>query len=220
MKYKYLFFDMDNTLTLSRQEALPEMVRELERIKKKYHISIASGAELKRMLWQVPIADVTWFAQNGNELFEHNQTVWVKELPDKEEIYNHINLLVNYYCKDYPNYEIEDRGSEIVISFTGFHAPFGIKHTFDPDRKIRLEMLQRFPHPNAYVAGSSGIDYIPFTKGENIKNYLTKFHINPTECLYIGDALDPGMNDHTVVGVIPTFAVKNPTETLEFIKQL
>lgn len=211
---------MDNTLTLSRQEALSETVRELERIQKKYHISIASGAELNRMTHQVPIRNITWFAQNGNELFEHGKNVWTNELPNKEEIYNHITLLVNYYGKHYPNYETEDRGSSIVISFTGFHAPFGIKHTFDPDRKIRLGMLDKFPHPNAYVAGSSGIDYIPFTKGDNIKNYITKFHIKPADCLYIGDALDPGMNDHSVVGVIPTFAVKNPTETLEFIKQL
>lgn len=211
---------MDNTLTLSRQEALPEMVRELERIKKKYHISIASGAELKRMQWQVPVQHISWFAQNGNVLFENNEIVWTNELPDKEEIYSHMNLLVNAYCEKYPDYEIEDRGSQLVISFTGFQAPFGIKHTFDPDRKIRLGMLDKFPHPNAYVAGSSGIDYIPFTKGQNIKKYLDRFHINPTECLYIGDALDPGMNDHSVAGVIPTFAVKNPTETLEFIKCL
>lgn len=207
---------MDNTLTLSRQEALPEMIKELERIKNKYHISIASGAELKRMMWQVPITDIIWLAQNGNEISGDNGIYWKKCLRDKEEILNHINILK----KDYPNSEIEDRGCSIVVSFTGFHAPFDIKNAFDPDRKIRLEMLKKHPHPNAYVAGTSGIDYIPFTKGENIKNYITRFHINPTDCLYIGDALEPGMNDYTVTGVIPTFAVKNPTETLEFIKQL
>lgn len=211
---------MDNTLTLSRQTALPGMVEELNRIKTKYNIAIASGAELQRIKIQVPVSDITFFAQNGNHLVEKGETIWERELTDKEEIYNHITLLVNEYQNQYPHYEIEDRGSQIVISFTGFNAPFDIKNTFDPDRKIRLEMLKKFPHPYAYVAGSSGIDYIPFNKGYNIREYIQEKNINPSECLYIGDALDPGMNDYSVVGIIPTLAVKNPDETLAFIKQL
>lgn len=213
---KYIWFDLDDTLSKSRQEALPEMVEELNRIKKKYEVFVASGAELKRMMWQVPVADLTWFAQNGNEVFGDNQIFWKKELSNKKEILDHINILK----EGYPNAEIEDRGSELVVSFTGFHAPFDIKNAFDPDRKIRLEMLKKHPHPNAYVAGTSGIDFIPFTKGENIKHYLKIKGIKPHECLYVGDALQPGANDYTVVGVIPTFPVKNPDEALEFIKQL
>ena len=213
---KYLFFDLDNTLTLSRQEALPEMVKELNRIKKIYKIFIISGAELTRMMWQVLTTPNTWFAQNGNEVWGDDGLFWKKELTNKKEILEHINILK----KDYPNAEVEDRGSELVVSFTGFNAPFEIKNAFDPDRKIRLEMLKKYPHQNAYVAGTSGIDYIPFTKGENIKQYLKIKNINPSDCLYIGDALEPGANDYSVVGIIPTHSVKNPTETLEFIKQL
>lgn len=207
---------MDGTLTLSRQEASPEMVDELNRIKKIYKIFVASGAELTRMQWQVPITDIIWLSQNGNEITGDNGIYWKKNLRNKEEVLEHINLLK----KDYPNAEIEDRGCELVVSFTGFHAPFEIKNAFDPDRKIRLEMLKKHPHPNAYVAGTSGIDYIPFTKGENIKHYLKVRKINPVDCLYVGDALQPGANDYTVVGVIPTFPVKNPEDTLKFIKKL
>lgn len=215
-KKRCIFFDMDGTLTESRQIALPEMISELERIKEKYNIIIASGAELKRMMWQVPIPGATYFAQNGNEVFEDGKLLWKKELPNKKEILEHIELL----RVEYPNSEIEDRGSELVVSFTGFYANFDIKNKFDPDRKIRMEMLKKFPHPNAYVAGTSGIDYIPFTKGENIQDYMTQNNINPIECLYVGDALEPGANDYTVCGIIPTFAVKNPTDTLKFIKLL
>ena len=207
---------MDGTLTESRQAALPEMISELERIKEKYKIIIASGAELKRMMWQVPVRGVTYFAQNGNEVFEEDKLLWVKELPNKKEILEHIERL----REGYPHSEIEDRGSELVVSFTGFHAPFDVKNKFDPDRKIRMEMLKKFPHPNAYVAGTSGIDYIPFTKGENIQDYMAKNNIDPIECLYVGDALEPGANDYTVCGIIPTFAVKNPEDTLKFIKLL
>ena len=207
---------MDGTLSKSRQEASPEMVKELNRIKEKYHIFIASGAELSRMSWQVPVTDIVWFAQNGNEVVGDMDVYWKRELPDKQDVLNHIDILK----KEYPNAEIEDRGCSIVVSFTGFHAPFDIKDAFDPDRKIRLEMLKKHPHPNAYVAGTSGIDYIPFTKGQNIQRYLQIKNIKPHDCLYIGDALEPGANDYTVVGYIPTFAVRNPEDTLRFIKQL
>lgn len=215
-KKKYIFFDMDGTLTESRQPALPEMISELERIKEKYHICIASGAELKRMMWQVPVSGITYFAQNGNEVFEDGKMLWKKELPNKRGILEHIEIL----RQQYPDSEIEDRGSQLVVSFTGFYADFEIKNKFDPDRKIRMEMLKKFPHPNAYVAGTSGIDYIPFTKGENILEYITQKNISPIECLYVGDALEPGANDYTVCGIIPTFAVKNPADTLKFIKLL
>ena len=213
---KYIFFDMDGTLSESRQEASPEMVEQLNRIKKIYKVIIASGAELKRMQWQVPVTDITFFAQNGNQVFEDWNILWTKELKDKKGILKHINKLK----KNYANAEIEDRGSELVVSFTGFHADPAIKNKFDPDRKIRFAMLKKHPHPNAYVAGTSGIDYIPFTKGENIQDYILNKGIKPSDCLYIGDALEPGANDYTVVGIIPTFPVRNPSDTLNFIKQL
>ncbi len=81
-------------------------------------------------------------------------------------------------------------------------------------------MLEENPHPNAFVGGLTGIDYIPKTKGENIQKFISDGGISIIDCLYIGDALEQGMNDYSVVGVIPTFAVKNPEETLEFIKKL
>lgn len=213
---KYLFFDLDGTLCPSRQNASEEMIRELERIKKTKRVLIVSGAELSRMMLQVPLKYTTYFSQNGNEIYDGDRIIRKNELTNKAEILEHIEILK----KSYPNAEVEDRGSQLVVSFTGFTAPQEIKDKFDPDRKIRLEMLKKHPYPNAYVAGLTGIDYIPKTKGENIKHYLYLRKIKPDDCLYIGDALEEGANDFSVVGVIPTHAVKNPEETLEFIKQL
>lgn len=207
---------MDGTICLSRQNATEEMLGELTRIDEKRKILIVSGAELSRMKLQVPLKYVTYFSQNGNIIYDGDKEVRYNELPDKEEILKHIELLK----KDYPNAEIEDRGSQLTVSFTGFTAPQDIKDRFDPDRKIRMEMLKKHPHPNAWVAGLTGIDYIPKTKGENIQHYLELRKIKPADCLYIGDALESGANDATVVGVIPTFSVKNSEETLKFLRQL
>lgn len=212
----HIFLDMDGTLCKSRQNATEEMMYELEQISRSRYLYIVSGAELLRMELQVPLNNVIYFSQNGNEIYDDKKILWKNEMINKKEILEHIEILKN----NYPNAEIEDRGVSIVVSFTGFHAPQDIKDKFDPDRKIRMEMLRKFPHPNAYVAGLTGIDFIPKTKGENIKRYIEEYDINPTDCLYIGDALEKGANDETVVGIIPTFAVRNPEETLQFLKQI
>lgn len=213
---KYLFLDMDGTVCKSRQPASEEMLTELSRVNEKRKVMLVSGAELSRMEKQVPIPYMMYFTQNGNIVYNGDDIVLKNELTNKEEILAHIELLK----KDYPNAEIEDRGAEIVVSFTGFNAPQEIKDSFDPDRKIRLEMLRQHPFPNAYVAGLTGIDYIPKTKGDNIQHYINLRKIKPSDCLYIGDALEKGANDETVVGIIPTFAVRNPEDTLKFITKL
>ena len=38
------------------------------------------------------------------------------------------------------------------------------------------------------------------------------------DCLYVGDALFPGGNDETVIGIVPTHAVKDPDDTFRFIE--
>lgn len=216
---KYLFLDLDDTLCLSRQEVKPNMVAELRRLSENYKIAIVGGRTVEDMMAQIPL-NLLFMGQNGNIIHQYGGIHWTNELSNKEKIYEHVNLLAKEYNFKIGDDMLEDRGSQIVVSFVGFHAPYEIKQKFDSDRKIRLEMLKRFPHPNAYVAGTTGIDYIPKTKGENIQYYLELEGIKPTECLYIGDALDKGCNDYSVCGVIPTFAVKNPDDTLKFIKEL
>ena len=214
-----LFLDLDDTLCLSRQEVKPIMIAELRRISQKYTIGIVGGRTIEDMMEQIPL-DLLFMGQNGNTTHKYGETHWTNELPDKEGVRKHIDLLAKEFGFKIGDDMLEDRGSQIVVSFVGFHAPYKIKQKFDPDRKIRMDMLKKFPHPNAYVAGTTGIDYIPKTKGQNIQHYLELEKIKPADCLYIGDALDPGANDHSVCGVIPTFAVKNPDDTLKFLKQL
>jgi len=42
---------------------------------------------------------------------------------------------------------------------------------------------------------------------------------NKKGCLYIGDALFPGGNDETVVGVIETKSVRNPEDTFTLLEE-
>ena len=57
-------------------------------------------------------------------------------------------------------------------------------------------------------------------KGYNVLRLIKKEGWLHEDCIYVGDALFPGGNDETVLGVIPTHAVKDPDETFAFVQSL
>jgi len=54
-------------------------------------------------------------------------------------------------------------------------------------------------------------------KGYNVRQFIEKMAWDPDQSIYIGDALFPGGNDETVIGVIPTKAVKDYRETYDYL---
>lgn len=217
---KYLFFDLDGTLCESKKNLKEDMLFELGRLSKKYSIIIVSGAEISRMLVQAPLKYKTFLSQNGNEAYENEILLWSNESTNKKEIMQHITQCVDELQIKIGEDMIDDRGSQISFSFMGHHAPLEVKQKFDPTRKIRSDLLYKFPFQGAVIGGTTCIDYIPYTKGENIARYLFNKDIQPHECLYIGDAFMNHGNDATVLGVIPIHQVSSPLETLNFIKNL
>ena len=227
---KYIFFDLDNTICESRQNTTPAMYGALHNLQKNpnYKIFIIGGLDYKTASSQCDLENILYMSQNGNEqVFSDPKLEFGKQIllniitqEEKENIFNHVTLLVNYLEITDMFDKVEDRGAQISISFVGHHAQINDKRKFDPDRTKRIELLKKFPFSNAFVAGTTCIDYILHTKGDNISKYIKENNIKAVDCLYIGDALEPGANDYSVVGIIPTHSVKNPTETLEFIKQL
>lgn len=215
----HIFFDIDGTLCESKQKASNEMLRELFMLYRDYNICLVSGAPYLRMKYQVPL-EAVYFAQNGNEIFYEDVLENVNVFHDKEEALKHITLLSKKTGIEVNGETLEDRGSQLSFSLVGHNEPLEIKKAYDPDRKKRTALLEKYPFPRALIGGTSCIDYVPRTKGENIGSFISVNDIKPCECLYIGDALQGYGNDATVCGVIPTFEVKGPEDTLKFIKTL
>ena len=216
---KYIFFDLDGTLCESKQLVEIPIIRELEILNSTYKVIIVSGAEFSRMLIQAPMHFITYMAQNGNETWDNGNLLWNNVFTEREKVLEHINLVAKEMKVEITEDMIDDRGCQISFSFVGHHSPLEIKKKFDPDRKKRIALLEKYPYHNAVIGGTTCLDYIPFTKGENILKYIRLRKIRPAECVYVGDAFMNYGNDSTVVGVIPTFQVKSPLETLKFIKQ-
>lgn len=210
-----LFLDMDGTVTESRSRISLEMYEELSRFN---DVVIVSGASKEQMRSQVLNLEWKIMAQNGNDT-----PLWTRHLYEhqKEEIQHHINQFAKI-----GNDQLEDRGCQISYSFVGHHAPLELKKQYDPTRERRLKILTDYPFQSetveVKVAGTTCLDYYPkgHNKGTNIAEFIKQMGWDKDDCLYIGDALFPGGNDETVVGVIPTKSVKDPADTLAFLKTL
>ncbi len=209
-----LFLDLDNTVTQSRGVISPEMRDELSRFK---DVHIVSGAERSQIKKQLDGFQCSILAQNGND-----NALWKREMTI-EEIRLSILHILEY--SDIKKDLLEIRGCQIGFSLIGHNAPAKMKKAFDPLGEKRKWILDTYPVDESLevrIGGTTTMDYFPkgLNKGFNIRKFIGMKGWNKEECLYIGDALFPGGNDETVIGIIPTHQVKNHLETLKFLKTL
>ncbi len=125
----------------------------------------------------------------------------------------------------------ENRGSQLASSVLGFHETNEKKYAADPDQSKRRALLALFADDVAKLrtigidvmpAGTTTFDFILSgkNKGHNITRLLASTGWSGDDCIYYGDALFPGGNDETVIGVIATQVVTDPEHTFTFIAQM
>jgi HAD superfamily hydrolase (TIGR01484 family) len=227
--YKHLFFDMDGTITLSRSLISPKMKELLSSLSQT--IAITSGSHNDQMSYQVDGLPIIKMGQNGNHVIHPTLgELWNEPLTEaqKEEIMEHASKVWNACTHQVPDEEdlFEDRGAQISLSLYGHHADPATKRAFDGDFEKRKALLAQFPFVSetleVKLGGSTCLDYFPKgkNKGFNINRLITQLHWNKDECLFFGDALFPGGNDETVVGVIETVSVANPEDTYKKLSTL
>jgi phosphomannomutase len=224
-KYLRLFFDMDNTLTRSRMPISPEMKTLLDSLP--YDIIVTSGQSADAIKKQLDGLDGYVLGQNGNDAYHNEELLWQDALTpeERDEIYAHIRSLPRTWKVPNEDDLVEDRGCSIVYSLYGFHAPIEDKERFDPDQVKRITLLAEHPLVSdtveVRIAGTTGFDYIKkgHNKGYNIARLCEYKDWNLDTCVYYGDALFPGGNDETVIGIIDTRAVKNPDDTYTQLTQ-
>jgi HAD superfamily hydrolase (TIGR01484 family) len=224
--YLRLFFDMDNTLTRSRTPIEPRMKKLLEEIP--CDIIVASGQSSDAIKKQLDGLSCYVLGQNGNDAWHNDTLLWNDALTDEErkEIMSHIHSLPRSWEVPDERDLIEDRGCSICYSLLGHHAPIEQKERFDPDQVKRINLLREHPLTSdtidVKIGGTTTLDYFKKgrNKGFNVARLCEYNSWNIDTCVYFGDALFPGGNDETVIGVIDTEPVKNPQETFEKLLEL
>ncbi|PIR84023.1 hypothetical protein COU18_01280 [Candidatus Kaiserbacteria bacterium CG10_big_fil_rev_8_21_14_0_10_51_14] len=234
---KHFFFDLDGTLTRSRTLMAAAHQELFDKLCREKNVVVITGGQLSQIRKQIPSRFDGMYivlSQSGNHAIEKNgEILWSERFTQEQKdgilaLIRKIHDDVRLPVKD-ENDLVEDRGSQISYSLIGHHEDVSKKEAFDPGAQKRLAILAKHAE-GVEELRKTGADVRPggtttfdFTiagkhKGFNIRRLIEKKDWKKEDCVYVGDALFPGGNDETVIGVIPTHAVRDPNETFDFVK--
>ena len=212
--YKLIAFDLDGTLTESKQPITNKTAKFLTSLAYDYEIAIVTGGTMEQIKTQVLDRLPDWVQDkmhlmscSGAEYFRFGQTLYRNLIAKKEKAVM-IPMLTGLlkqmgYWTDNPAGDIiEDRGSQITVSALGQKASLKDKEDWDPfgikRREIRDAVRAMFPEYSVRVGGLTSVDIsIQGIDKEYAINELLEWNqFEQSEVLYIGDKFRPGENDY------------------------
>lgn len=236
---KHFFFDLDKTLTISRSPMAVEHQGLFEKLCNAKDVIVVTGGTVEHIREQVtPRFEGKYYllAQSGNHALDiSGDELWREELSaaQLEAVHACIEKLKGYFAFPVvdPNDLIENRGAQVGYSVVGYHADVNVKYAFDPDDKKRAAALTVFSEEvkklndvgvEVTPAGTTSFNFIPLGKhkGFNVGRFADLKSWNREKCIYVGDALFPGGNDESVVGIVPIQPVKDPDNTFKYIAEI
>lgn len=251
MLKKLLIFDLDDTLTKSKAPLEADMRELLIQLLEKFAIVIISGGTLRQLqkqfvayldapvrllphLYLAPTSGAILYAYKNNSW----QVVYVHvfQRDEKEKIKNVMNKLFdNSKFMELTSHDalrefgpiIEDRESQITLSIFGMQAPVQLKSAWDKDRSkrnaIAAILRSKLPEFEVHTGGSTSIDVTlkGVNKGFALKEIEKNLNIPIRNMLFIGDALEEGGNDASVLETkIEACDVNSLEETKQLIRKI
>ncbi|MEX2014035.1 MAG: HAD-IIB family hydrolase [Parcubacteria group bacterium] len=245
MKFELIAFDIDGTLTRSKQALEQDLADLICQLLEKYKVAIISGASYKQFEWQILSGLNCDVARLGNlyllpvdgTLFCQYENDWKceEDAPLSEEEKKYIReAFENIFEKsglDKPDKIygelVEDRSAQLNFSALGQDAPVELKEKWDPDNKKRRKMIEVIapvlPGYSMHIGGTTSIEItkVGVDKAYGIKKLIKMSGIPKEKILYVGDRLFKGGNDEPVLTLgVECRAVKNPEETKKVILEL
>lgn len=234
---KHVFFDLDDTLTPSRSPMRSEHEPLFEELCRRKDIVIVTGARDEQIHTQIPPrfnGNYYTLSQQGNYCTAKDGSVlWNDVLTEDQTaaVMKFVKIVHDEAAlpvKD-ENDLVENRGCQISYSMLGQHEDLAKKRAFDPDASLRRAILAKHPLDvrelethgiEVKIGGTTNFDFYHagHHKGFNVVRLIQLQNWRREDSIYIGDALAPGRNDETVLGVIPTHAITDPNDTFSFIK--
>jgi len=243
---KLIIFDLDGTLTESKQPLTIEMALLLMKLLAETKVAIVSGGALHQFLKQVVahlpsetnFTNLYLLPTSGAALYEFSNGGWNKiyeeRLSEKEAHTIEAAMreaaeqtgLINFAEQAWGE-RIEYRGGQVTISALGQEAPIAEKKAWDPDHAKR-HMLQaaiaaRLPEFSVGMGGATTIDVTKrdIDKAYGVRQLCKRIGIVESEVLYVGDELIAGGNDEAVFKTEAAVkGVTSPVETTRLIKEL
>jgi len=246
MNPSLIIFDIDKTLTKSKEPMEPRMVEQFTQLLAKKRVAVISGDSLsvveRDVVSQLPddakLENLFILPTSGAALYVWKEQEWSQIYAEeiaREEV-TRIEYAIKSACQETGLVDlatrsygdrIEYRGAQVTLSALGQEAPIAEKEAWDASgekkRALRDAIARQLPEYDVKTGGSTSVDITK--KGIN-KEYgilkLSEYLSVPIrDMLYVGDALYPQGNDEVVKDSgIATHQVANPEETLAFISSL
>lgn len=244
-KFDIIAFDIDSTLTRSKQPLEAEMAGLLSKLMEGYKVAIISGAGYEQFKWQI----VESLPKNASDLknlylLPADGTIfcsfageWVcdydEPLPssEKERIKKAFDGIFERVGLETPEKfygeVVEDRGAHMNFSALGQNAPIELKEKWDPDNKKRERIVAAvasiLPEYSLHIGGTTSIEItqLGIDKSHGLKKLIERTSVAKEKVLYVGDKLFEGGNDYPALAMgLECKAVSGPEETKQVITEL
>ncbi|TSA44046.1 HAD-IIB family hydrolase [bacterium] len=244
--YKLIIFDLDGTLTESKQSLTATMALLVSQLLAKTRVAVISGGALSQFLKQVVamlpvdanLAHLYLLPTSGAALYEYRNDNWDKiyeeRLSEKDKDTIETAMLaaaketgiIDWSDQSWGE-RIEYRGGQVSMSALGQQAPIALKKKWDPDHAkrhvLQANIAARLPQFSAGIGGATTIDVTKrgIDKAYGLRKLCERLGLHESDALYVGDELEKGGNDEAVYKTeAETKAVKDPLETERLIKSL
>jgi len=218
---KIIVFDKDDTITKAKCDISPDMADLLAKLSKKYKVAIITGGSFENIKSQIidklsvdtNFSNIFLFPTVWTQMYFFDGKNWVRKyaefLSDKEvkhifDVLNNALEKLNLIPEKTWWEILENRWSQVTYSGLGQKAPLEAKQKFDPDKKIRQQIVDFIKDDlQDYSIGIAGTTSIDITrkwldKVYWIRKIMENLNIKKDEILFVWDALFPGGNDYPV----------------------
>ena len=238
---KVFVFDVDGTLTPSRQKMTTEFKKFFSKWSEKNKFYLVTGSDLPKLQEQMDFLDIEAegiFTCCGNQYWKPDPSIVnisadliyenKFELPEHLEMFLKIVLSNSPYPHRYGNH-IEDRGSMVNFSIVGRDCTQEQREEFfewdnenNERHRIANIIKQKAKGIDAVIGGQISIDIYP--EG-NDKSQVLK-HIDYDECIFIGDRTEHGGNDYPLAKLMKEtencsyYQTEGPEQTQKILESL
>ena len=235
---KIFMFDVDGTLTPSRQVMSQQFDNFMFRWGHRNNFWLVSGSDLDKMKEQVPehILDLAegLFTCGGNQLYVNGELIYDNKFKVPETLLTYLGEELR--MTDYPvkaGNHIEDRGSMLNFSIVGRNCTQNQREDYyrydnltGERKRISKYIREQWRDLDAVIGGQISIDIVPkgFDKSQIMKHIdetYKKRNVDDCEYIFYGDRIEEGGNDYPLAQLLESRSdgrvhkVENWLDTME-----
>ena len=210
---KKFIFDVDGTLTPSRQEIDPDFEKYMIEFSNENNVYLVTGSNREKTIEQ--IGDTLFHAAkrvyncSGSDVYEGDLNVYRDEWDVPEDVeeflmdelhHSKFPIRTGTHVEKRPggiNFSILGRGQGVVLEERDEYVKWDRTH--HERKNLAIKIKNRFPDLEVQVGGQTGLDISPLgrNKGQILRDFSKEDFI-----YFYGDMMDEGQNDFPLADAI------------------